>query len=138
MEEMRQLIGKRSVGEPGAARGRPLSYAAPQTPTSSRIFTHSDEHIRFIEDAASEADKALLRVASSQDALGAGLGELVADLREKAAQVVKARAELQSQKRQCELVKSLLNNAVAENALVYDVYLSPCFCQHHRSYAPRL
>ncbi|VDB90118.1 unnamed protein product [Peniophora sp. CBMAI 1063] len=120
MEEMRQLIGKRSFVESNTPRSRPLSYDAPQTPTTSRSLTHSDDLVRSIEEAASEADKALLRASSSQDALGSELGELVAELREKAAQLAKTRAELQSQKRQCELVKSLLNNAVAENALVYD------------------
>lgn len=122
---MRQLIGKRSFVESNTPRSRPLSYAAPQTPTASRSLTHSDDLVRSIEEAASEADKALLRASSSQDALGSDLGELVAELREKAAQLAKTRAELQSQKRQCELVKSLLNNAVAENALVYDVRAQP-------------
>ncbi|KZV72156.1 hypothetical protein PENSPDRAFT_371983 [Peniophora sp. CONT] len=120
MEEMRQLIGKRGVIEPTAPRPRPMSYATPQTPTVSRSLSQSDGLVRSIEEAASDADKALLRASSSQDALGTDLEELVADLKEKAAQLAKTRAELQSQKRQCELVKSLLNNAVAENALVYD------------------
>lgn len=124
MEEMRQLIGKRSVVETSAPRPRPLSYAAPQTPTTSRGLTQGDELVHFIENATSEADKALVRASSSQDALGADLGELVVDIREKTAQLAKTRAELQSQKRQRELIKSLLDSAVAENALVYDVRLS--------------
>ncbi|KAI0035678.1 hypothetical protein K488DRAFT_42843, partial [Vararia minispora EC-137] len=124
LEEMRQLIGRRhgELGTPTRSGARPFG-AAPLTPSSSSSSVSgadAEELAKLIADAASEADRHLLRASAAQEELGVDLALLAADLKEKAGLLEKARVELQSQKRQCELVKSLLDNAVAENGLVYD------------------
>ncbi|KAI0065897.1 hypothetical protein BV25DRAFT_1821601 [Artomyces pyxidatus] len=110
LDEMRQLIGKRA-GE-GTPRARARSFAEPS----------ADDALRLIEEAATDADRALLRAAAAQDALGADLARLAADLSEKGALLDRARAELQSTRRQCELVKSLLADATAENEIMYEAF----------------
>jgi len=47
---------------------------------------------------------------------------LVADLKEKTSLLEKCRVELQSTKRQCELVKSLLADTTAENEIMYEAF----------------
>jgi phage terminase large subunit-like protein len=97
------------------------------------------EFLNSIEDSVSEADKSLVRAASSQEALSINIGLLAADLKEvslpcniaphqsadllsqKASLLEKSRVELQSTKRQCELVKSLLADSTAENEIMYEV-----------------
>jgi hypothetical protein len=79
MEEMRQLISKRG----GEAEKRPQSRGSNEvvgagTDTGGR----AGECLRSIEDAASEADKSLLRAASNQEALTVDLGLVAADLKE--------------------------------------------------------
>jgi len=50
------------------------------------------------------------------------LGLVAADLKEKVTLLEKTRVELQSTKRQCELVKSLLADATAENEIMYEAF----------------
>jgi protein ECT2 len=135
MEEMRQLIGKRGGEMTPLLQHRGQKEA----PTSGTDAVRTGDFLGSIEDAVSEADKSLVRAASNQEALAIDIGLLIADLREvsliaislifqhadcrlqKASLLEKSRMELQSTKRQCELVKSLLADATAENEMMYQV-----------------
>jgi hypothetical protein len=143
MEEMRQLISKRS-GEAPPYRGQAGTDAGRTT-----------EFLKFIEDSVSEADKSLVRAASSQEALSINIGLLAADLKEvslpcnisthqsihllsqKASLLEKSRVELQSTKRQCELVKSLLADSTAENEIMYEVGKPVALFRQPCRYHPR-
>jgi hypothetical protein len=78
MEEMRQLIGKRG----GEAEKRPQLRGSKEVVGTGNDTTRAGECLRSIEDAASEADKSLLRAASNQEALAVDLGLVAADLKE--------------------------------------------------------
>ena len=79
MEEMRQLIGKRG----GEAEKRPQLRGSKEVVGAASTETgRAGECLRSIEDAASEADKSLLRAASNQEALTVDLGLVAADLKE--------------------------------------------------------
>jgi hypothetical protein len=79
MEEMRQLISKRS-GEaaPPWSQYRGQREAAIAGSDVGRTI----EFLKSIEDAVSEADKSLVRAASNQEALSINIGLLAADLKE--------------------------------------------------------
>ena len=78
MEEMRQLIGKRG----GESEKRPQSRGSKEVVGASTDTGGAGECLRSIEDAASQADKSLLRAASNQEALTVDLGLVAADLKE--------------------------------------------------------
>ena len=78
MEEMRQLINRRG----GEAEKRPQSRGPKEVVGASTDTGRARECLRSIEDAASEADKSLLRAASNQDALAVDLGLVATDLKE--------------------------------------------------------
>ena len=141
MEEMRQLISKRG----GEAEKRPQLRVSKEVVGAGPDIGRAGECLRSIDDAVSEADKSLLRAASNQEALTVDLGLVAADLKEvsserspislhnkvlidsppqKVTLLEKSRVELQSTKRQCELVKSLLADATAENEIMYEVSAS--------------
>src|SRR6267154_810593 len=134
MEEMRQLINKRS----GEAAPRSHLGGQREAATAGGDGDRTTEFLKSIEESGSEADKSLVRAAASQEALSINIGLLAADLKEvsplvmsshqsadflsqKASLLEKSRVELQSTKRQCGLVKSLLADATAENEIMYEV-----------------
>ncbi|KAI0268336.1 hypothetical protein BC834DRAFT_687638 [Gloeopeniophorella convolvens] len=116
MEEMRQLIGKRD------ATPRSQHRMSREITISGADANRNGELLRSIEEAASEADKNLLRAASTQEALAVDLSLLAADLKEKASLLEKARVELQNTNRQVVLVRSLLADATAENEIMYEAF----------------
>lgn len=118
MEEMRQLINKRS-GEvaPWSRHGGQREAA-----TAGGDGCRTTECLKSIEESVSEADRSLVRAAASQEALSINIGLLAADLKEKSSLLEKSRVELQSTKRQCVLVKSLLADATAENEIMYEAF----------------
>jgi hypothetical protein len=79
MEEMRQLISKRS-GEvaPPWSQYKAQREAAMAGGDAGR----TTDLWKSIEDAVSEADKSLVRAASNQEALSINIGLLAADLKE--------------------------------------------------------
>ncbi|KAI0004943.1 hypothetical protein BJV74DRAFT_315564 [Russula compacta] len=117
MDEMRQLIRKR-VGE---VTPRSQCRGQKEVVSADSDMCRTGDLLISIEDALSEADKSLVRAASNQEALSVDIGLLATDLKEKASLIEKSRVELQSTKRQCELVKSLLADATAENEIMYEV-----------------
>ena len=78
MEEMRQLISKRSVEATPRLQYKGLKDAA----TAGTDAVRTGDFLQSIEDAVSEADKSLVRAASNQEALSVDIGLLVADLKE--------------------------------------------------------
>jgi len=118
MEEMRQLINKRG-GEvaPWSHHGGQREAA-----TAGGDGGRTTEFLKSIEESVSEADKSLVRAAANQEALSINISLLAADLKEKSGLLEKSRVELQSTKRQCGLVKSLLADATAENEIMYEAF----------------
>ncbi len=78
MEEMRQLINKRSGDVTPQSQHR--GQREPVTVGSDECRT--TEFLKSIEDSVSEADKSLVRAAASQEALSINIGLLAADLKE--------------------------------------------------------
>ena len=78
MEEMRQLISKRS----GEVTPRVHQKGQKETATAGTDAIQPGDFLRSIEDAVSEADKSLVRAASNQEALSIDIGLLAADLKE--------------------------------------------------------
>src|ERR1700733_350407 len=78
MEEMRQLINKRS-GEVA-----PWSHHGDQrgAATAGNDGGRTTEVLKSIEESVSEADKSLVRAAASQEALSINISLLAADLKE--------------------------------------------------------
>ena len=73
MEEMRQLINKRS-GEVSHHRG--------EAATAGDDGDRTTECLKSIEESVSEADKSLVRAAASQEALSINISLLATDLKE--------------------------------------------------------
>ncbi|KIY49377.1 hypothetical protein FISHEDRAFT_41844 [Fistulina hepatica ATCC 64428] len=113
MEEMRQLIGQREGVTP---RGHRL------TSSHSASSIDSEGHKRAIERLVSDVERDLERASSSQDALSHDVQQLVTELERQRATLEKTRNELQNSKRQCELVKSLLEDATAEKEIMYEAF----------------
>jgi len=78
MEEMRQLINKRS----GEVTPRLQHKGQKEAATAGTDAIQPGDFLRSIEDAVSEADKSLVRAASNQEALSIDIGLLAADLKE--------------------------------------------------------
>lgn len=79
MEEMRQLINKRSgeVAPPWSHHGGQRGAA-----TAGDDGDRATEFLKSIEESVSEADKSLVRAAASQEALSINISLLAADLKE--------------------------------------------------------
>ena len=75
---MRQLIRQRS----GEATPRLQPKGQKEAATAGADAIRSGDFLTSIEDGVSEADKSLVRAASSQEALSIDIGLLVADLKE--------------------------------------------------------
>ena len=78
MEEMRQLISKRS----GDLTPRSQHRGPKEAATAGSDAARTEDFLRSMDDAISDADKSLVRAASSQEALSVDVGLLVADLTE--------------------------------------------------------
>lgn len=80
MEEMRQLINKRSgdVAPPWSHHGGQRGAATIGSGDGDR----TTEFFKSIEESVSEADKSLVRAAASQEALSINISLLAADLKE--------------------------------------------------------
>jgi hypothetical protein len=78
MEEMRQLINKRS----GETARWPHQRGQRETITAGSDGGRATDLLKSIEDSVSEADKGLVRAAASQEALSINIGLLAADLKE--------------------------------------------------------
>ncbi|KAF7332014.1 DH domain-containing protein [Mycena kentingensis (nom. inval.)] len=127
MEEMRALIGQRNEGTP---QRRPLSMAASfDTPTRAPPPTSGGASSSRVEDVrrtmtslVMEAEENLSQASSNHESLQSGINQLADDLQEKSSQLEKARQDLQNSRRQCELVKSLLDDATAEKEIMYEAF----------------
>jgi hypothetical protein len=145
MDEMRQLIGRRN-GDLTPRKVRPTidtSEKVPPLPTSTS--TTANEPVRLdgldkaIESFAFDVDGKLAQASENQDTVKEGLREISAKLREvkypnlaftppssrgvsqRALEHERVKIELQSIRRQCEVVKNLLADATAEKEIMYEV-----------------
>lgn len=139
---MRQLIGRRN-GELTPRKVRPIvdtSEKVPPLPTST-----ANEPLRLdgldktIEGFVFDVDGKLAQAAENHDAVQEGLREISAKLREvrlssstpespgsrrtlqRTLEHERVKVELQSIRRQCEVVKNLLADATAEKEIMYEV-----------------
>lgn len=78
MEEMRQLISKRS----GEVAPRSQHGGQREAATASGDGGRTNEFLKSIEESVSEADKSLVRAAANQEALSINISLLAADLKE--------------------------------------------------------
>jgi hypothetical protein len=92
MEEMRQLISKRSGETAPWSQYKAQREAAMAGSDAGR----TTEFWQSIEDAVSEADKSLVRAASNQEALSINIGLLAADLKEVSFLVISLASKRQS------------------------------------------
>ena len=75
---MRQLISKRS----GDMTSRSQFKVSKEAASTGGDAIRAGDVLRSIEEAVSEADKSLVRAASSQEALAVDVGLLATDLKE--------------------------------------------------------
>jgi hypothetical protein len=78
MEEMRQLISKRS----GELTPRSHFRASKEATSTGSDPIRAGDFWQSVEEAVSEADKSLVRAASSQEALAIDVALLATDLKE--------------------------------------------------------
>ncbi|THH05620.1 hypothetical protein EW145_g4663 [Phellinidium pouzarii] len=127
LDEMRALIGRRNI-----ATSRAVWQSAKEIHINSAHNSGSDDssvdltdiqnRTRTFDELLSNAESDLERAMSSHKLLEDNLGPFVSTLEERSIGLEKARSELRSAKRQCELVKSLLTDADAENEIMYDAF----------------
>ncbi|PPQ64623.1 hypothetical protein CVT24_008360 [Panaeolus cyanescens] len=119
LEEMRNLIGKRN------ADGTPVKLRASifDTPTRHSLTGNdSNDFMRTVDVLVAEADKELVRADANQDSLKVELARLASAFKERATELEATKYQLQHAKRQCELVKRLLEDANAEKEIMYDAF----------------
>ncbi|KAI6047452.1 hypothetical protein EDC04DRAFT_2864519 [Pisolithus marmoratus] len=119
LDEMRQLISKRQME--GTPRIRPYS-TVPESMTSLTPDTTGISIIGRLEESVKDADQCISRAVTNHKMLQDCLEQLFQDLKAKAEEYDKTRAELQNAKRQCEVVKSLLVDATAEKEIMYEAF----------------
>ncbi|KAI6130388.1 hypothetical protein EDD16DRAFT_1084414 [Pisolithus croceorrhizus] len=119
LDEMRQLISKRQME--GTPRIRPYSIISESTNLLTPDAT-GNPILSRLEESIKDADLFITRAATSHNMLQDCLEQLFQDLKTKAEEYDKTRAELQNAKRQCELVKSLLVDATAEKEIMYEAF----------------
>ncbi|KAI6152177.1 hypothetical protein BKA82DRAFT_4108101 [Pisolithus tinctorius] len=118
LNEMRQLIGKRQTE--GTPRIRPYSSFISESPLTPDAT--GNPIISRLEVSAKDADQCINRAVTNHEMLQVCLEQLFQDLKAKAEEYDKMRAELQNAKRQRELVKSLLVDATAEKEIMYEAF----------------
>ncbi|PCH40917.1 hypothetical protein WOLCODRAFT_137069 [Wolfiporia cocos MD-104 SS10] len=118
-EEMRQLIEKRSSRNVSplspVGRSSPLPRI-PEAPPRVKQVSSS------IEELVDEADRDLSRAVESQDTLQSDLHSLAEQLKESTRQIDRTFLDLQSYRRQCDLVKDLLHDCMAERDVLYEAF----------------
>lgn len=124
MDEMRQMIGRRNDLTPRKVRPVVDTSEKPPplpTPTASEPL-RLDGLDKAIETFVFDVDGKLAQAAENQDAVQEGLREVSAKLRERALEHERVKIELQSIRRQCEVVKNLLADATAEKEIMYEAF----------------
>ncbi|KAI5117382.1 hypothetical protein M0805_009072 [Coniferiporia weirii] len=129
MEEMRALIGQRNGLATPRARPRSLVESSMNSSHSSGSDDSSVEQpseiqnwSKTVDDLVSGAERDLTRAASNHELLENDLGRYFTTFKERSTDLEKTRTELRSTKRQFELVKSLLDDATAENEIMYEAF----------------
>lgn len=132
---MRNLIGRRQ-GEI-TPRTRPRSGTL-DNPIRNSAIADTNSFIRTVDSLLDDVESDLASAQTNTESLQEELTRLAAQFREvrgsssdvdihfsnnlqRAADMERARLELQNSKRQCELVKSLLADATAEKEIMYEV-----------------
>jgi len=125
MDEMRQLIGRRN-GDFTPRKVRPTVDTFEKTPPIPTPVTNEPLRLdgldKAIEGFVFDVDGKLAEAAENQDAVQAGLREISTRLRERALEHERVKIELQSIRRQCEVVKNLLADATAEKEIMYEAF----------------
>lgn len=140
MEELRQMIGQRSGNSFTASRSAPSTAHIENTHTGGEASPFNEQNPN-VATLVTDAEEALGRMQSYQDKLQADIellaekfkqvsivipwkDRLLTSCVQKSVQLEKTRAELQSSKLQCELVKNLLTDATSEKEIMFEVCLT--------------
>ncbi|KAE9410179.1 hypothetical protein BT96DRAFT_969851 [Gymnopus androsaceus JB14] len=129
LDEMRSLISQRT-GESTPRSHRPPSVAAVVTPLrqhssmdSPGMFSSSSQPASgTLDRLVAEADSSLAAAVHNHDAMQTALGKLSSAFRERTNDLERSRIELQNSRRQCEVVKSLLEESTKEKEIMYEAF----------------
>lgn len=120
MEEMRQMIERRGASTTATVTRTP-NIAVP-VPSSVLDSGRLEQWTRLVESLVEDADRQIMRAMDQNEALVQGMASLnVEDDASSKGETEKLRVELQSSKRQTDVLKQLLQDATAENEALYSV-----------------
>ncbi|KAJ3859197.1 hypothetical protein EV359DRAFT_51220 [Lentinula novae-zelandiae] len=127
LEEMRSLIGQRT-GESTPRSHRPPGDA-PSTPLrqhssvdSPSIFNTYNHATGALDRLVNEADSSLSKAVGNHDAMQTALVKLSSAFKERTNDLERSKVELQNSRRQCEVVKSLLEESTKEKEIMYEAF----------------
>ncbi|KAF8826901.1 hypothetical protein HHX47_DHR5000592 [Lentinula edodes] len=127
LEEMRSLIGQRT-GESTPRSHRPPG-GAPSTPLrqhssvdSPSIFNTYNHATGALDRLVNEADSSLSKAVGNHDAMQTALVKLSSAFKERTNDLERSKVELQNSRRQCEVVKSLLEESTKEKEIMYEAF----------------
>lgn len=120
LNEMRTLIGQRTGDNTPVNRARNPVF---DTPFRS-VTPGADNNLNFntLDSLISDAEGSLSRGISNYENLKASLDKVPSILAEKTRELEKSKVEVQNTRRQCEVMKSLLDDATAEREILYEAF----------------
>ncbi|KAJ3989615.1 hypothetical protein F5890DRAFT_1400587 [Lentinula detonsa] len=129
LEEMRSLISQRA-GEstPRSHRTTAMSSGTPLRQHSSvdspGIFNTPSQSTSTsaLDRLVAEADDSLAQAVGNHEAMQTSLGKLSSAFKERTNDLERSRIELQNSRRQCEVVKSLLEQLTKEKEIMYEAF----------------
>ncbi|KAK0206394.1 hypothetical protein DFS33DRAFT_586286 [Desarmillaria ectypa] len=120
LNEMRTLIGQRTGDNTPVNRARNSVF---DTPFRS-ITPGAADNLNFntLDSLISDAEGSLSRGIFNCENLTASLDEVPSVLAEKTRELEKSKVEAQNTRRQCEVMKSLLDDATTEREILYEAF----------------
>ncbi|KIK67960.1 hypothetical protein GYMLUDRAFT_36761 [Collybiopsis luxurians FD-317 M1] len=126
LEEMRNLIGQRGDTTPRINRQQSTTVGTPLRSHSSvdspGIFSTPGQSSAALDRLVAEADGSLTKAVNNHDAIQNALGKLSTAFKERTNDLERTRIELQSARRQCEVVKSFLDESTKEKEIMYEAF----------------
>ncbi|KAJ3842136.1 hypothetical protein F5878DRAFT_419987 [Lentinula raphanica] len=133
LEEMRSLIGQRT-GESTPRSHRTTGMTTGGTPLrqhssmdspgifNTPIQASQSASTSGLDRLIAEADVSLAKAVGNHEAMQTSLGKLSSALKERTNDLERSKIELQNSRRQCEVVKSLLDEATKEKEIMYEAF----------------
>ncbi|KAF5390648.1 hypothetical protein D9757_002643 [Collybiopsis confluens] len=128
LEEMRSLIGQRGETTPRVNRTQSTTVGTPLRQYSSvdspGIFgtPGPSSTSTALDHLVVEADSSLIKAVNNHDAMQSALGKLSTAFKERTSDLERTRIELQSARRQYEVVKSFLDESTKEKEIMYEAF----------------